>query len=454
MTKLPLRILIADDEENILAGLGKVLRAEGYEVATAPNGTAACETAEREQPQLALLDLTMPDISGIEVLRRLKGAAPATRVIIMTAYASAETAVEAMKLGALDYLIKPFATEELRLQVRRVADELALSRENIALKRQIELAGDGEIIGEAPEFLAALELARRVAAGDTTVLVIGETGTGKEIVAREIHRRSPRESGPFLALNCGAIPETMLERELFGHEKGAFTGADATRPGLLEAASDGTIFLDEVSELPPALQVKLLRVIEGHDFMRLGGIRPVKVRTRFVAATNRDLRRATSEGKFREDLFHRLNVVAVTLPPLRERGADAVLLARHFLGRLAAEKGKRFAGLAPDADEAIRAYPWPGNVRELRNVIERAVILGEGGTLDAGALRLEPPHAQAGDLPPALSGLPLKEAREAFEKAFIERALGAEGGNVSRTAARIGLDRKNLEDKLRKYGLK
>jgi len=453
MNAAAFRILIADDEESIRSGLGAVLKSEGYEVITASGGAEACEAAERETVHIALVDLTMPDMNGIEVLKCLKERSPGTRVIIITAYASAETAVEAMKQGALDYLIKPFTTDELKLQLRRAVGEVALAAENQAMRREFALRFSEEIVGEDGAFKAALALARRVAADTAIILITGETGTGKELVAREIHSASRCFSGPFLAINCAAIPETMLERELFGHEKGSFTGADAARPGLIEAAADGTLFLDEIGEMPPSLQVKILRVIEGLDFLRIGGTKPVRVHARFVVATNRDLPKLAAEGKFREDLFYRLNVINVKLPPLRERGNDIGLLAKHFLAKFAAEKGKKGMTLSPGAATKLQAYPWPGNVRELKNVIERAVILGQDGELAADSLALEP--AAGGDAAaPDLSALSFREAHDAFEKSFIARCLKANRGNISKTAERIGLDRKNLEDKIRKYGLK
>jgi len=447
------RILIADDEQSIRSGLKSILESEGYEVFTVPGGATAVEVAEREGVHLALVDLTMPDLSGIEVLKRMKKRLPETRVIIITAYASAETAVQAMKLGALDYLIKPFVTDELKLQVQRALREMAVERENEALRMQVSRTTENEMVGKAPGFLSAVAMARRVGKDTVTVLITGETGTGKELVAREVHRASKRSGGPFLALNCAAVPDTMMERELFGHEKGAFTGADTMRPGLIEAAADGTLFLDEIGEMPLALQVKLLRIIDGQDFMRLGGTRPVKVHSRFVVATNRNLAKLVKEGKFREDLYHRLNIVNVVLPPLRERGNDIILLAKYFLEHFSTQKGIDEMMLANCAAKKLRAYRWPGNVRELKNVMERAVILSTGKKLVAEALVLDGPSEGAEDQPD-WGKMSLKNARDAFEKSFIARALADCGNNVSKTSTRIGLDRKNLEDKLKKYRLK
>jgi len=449
------RILVADDEPSIVSYLKDVLTEDGYAVVTASSGSEACEVAEREQVHLALVDLMMPGLSGMEVLKRVRERMPATRVIIMTAFATVDTALEAMKQGALDYLIKPFSIDELKLQIRRALSEVALVRENRELKREVERStAGGTLVGESPAFLKAVEQARKFAEGDTTVLILGETGTGKEMIAREIHRASPRKTGPFLALNCGALPESLLERELFGHEKGAFTGADSTRPGLLEAATDGTLLLDEIVEMPPSLQVKLLRILEGHEFMRLGGTRPIKSRVRFLAATNQNPDKAVAARRLREDLYFRINVVSVTLPPLRERGGDIGILARHFLELFAREKGGRVCELSKEALERLAGYRWPGNVRELRNVIERAVILCSGPRIEAAELNLGAPVTAEASPLSAWMSLSYGEAKKRFEKEYIGRALDAVGGNISRAAARTGLDRKNLKGKIREHGLK
>jgi len=457
VTPVPgVRVLVADDEQDLVAILKKVLEEEGHTVVTATNGREALAVADREQPDLILVDLTMPDISGLEVLRSLREHDPDSRVIIMTAFATAETAVEAMRQGALDYLIKPFSLEELKIQVRRVAGELSLERENRALRRELARREPaGETVGNSPGLLAAVELARRVANEETPVLVQGETGTGKELIARAIHHGGRRAAGPFVALNCGAVAETLLERELFGHEKGAYTGADQAGAGVLEAAAGGTLLLDEIGEMSPALQVKLLRVLDGAPYQRVGGTRPVQCRARFIAATNKDLAREVEAGRFRRDLFYRLNVVTISLPPLRDRGDDVVAIASHFLSRLGADRGRPTLGLDEGAARTLRSYRWPGNVRELRNVLERAVLLTEGTTLTAADLRLGPaPAASPPGNATAWDGLPLREARDAFERDYLARALAAAGGNITKAAVRIGLDRKNLEDKLRKLGLK
>jgi len=451
------RILVADDEASILSFVKKALTDEGYKIFTASGGKEACDIAAKEDLHLALLDLVMPDLSGMEVLKFIRTNSPSTRVMLMTAFATAETAVEAMKEGALDYLIKPFALDEMKMQVRRALTEAALVAENAALRREIERrAGAPDIIGESAPMREMLGLISRVAGTDTTVLISGESGTGKELVARALHNASARRAGPFLAVNCGAIPETLLERELFGNEKGSFTGADALRPGLLEAASEGTLLLDEIGEMPTPLQVKLLRVLEGHEFLRVGGTRPLKSRVRFLSTTNRDLKRFVAEGKFREDLFYRLNVVNIKMPPLRERGNDVIMLAKRFLERFAREKGRPVMDFSKCALKAMQDYRWPGNVRELQNVIERAVILCEGSEVTASDLALAPPQGATPGAGQALdlTGLPWREARESFEKTYLSRVLSECGGNISKAAERIGLDRTNLQDKAKKYGLR
>ncbi len=454
MSPAHVRILIADDEASIGTYLRDVLAEEGYRVTLVGGGLEAVAAAEREAPHLLITDLVMPDLGGLEVVKRVKERLPETRVLVMTAFAAVETAIEAMKLGALDYLIKPLATDELKHHVRRALAELTLAREVEVLKREVQRSGGAQpLLGDAPAMVEVRALIGRLAAGDSTVLVRGETGTGKELVARALHASGPHRSGPFLAVNCGAIPESLLERELFGNERGAFTGADMLRPGLLEAAADGTLFLDEIGEMPPALQVKLLRVLEGHEFLRLGGTRPIRARVRFVAATNQDLPKAVAERRFRQDLFYRLNVMAIDLPPLRDRDGDIALLSRHFLERAAGSRGRRLTGFSADALARLAGYAWPGNVRELRNVIDRAALLAAGPEVTAADLRLDAGGAGAAGLKPLLA-IPFQEAKKRFERAYLEAALKAAHGNISRAAAATGIERSNLKDKLRTHKLK
>ncbi len=454
MTAGPARILVADDERSIATYLRDALAADGYEVVAADGGSSAIREAERLVPHLLLVDLMMPDLGGLEVLKAVRDRLPSCRVIVMTAYATVETAIEAMRHGALDYLIKPLSTDELRHHVRRALAEVSLAREVEVLKREVERTGSARgLLGESAAMRRVRDLIGRIAPDAATVLIRGETGTGKELVARALHAAGPRRTGPFLAVNCGALPESLLERELFGHERGAFTGADATRPGLLEAAGDGTLFLDEIGEMPGALQVKLLRVLEGHEFLRIGGTRPLRSRARFLAATNRDLAEAVKERRFREDLYYRLNVLSVELPPLRDRDGDVALLAGHFLASHAASRARRITGITPEGLAVLAAHRWPGNVRELRNVIERAALLGDGPLLTVEDLRLAPggagmPHGMG-----EVFEVPFKEAKRRFERAYLDAALRAAGRNITRTAARTGIERNNLKDKLRHHGL-
>jgi two-component system response regulator AtoC len=451
------RILVADDESSIVSFVRKALSDEGYAVCTASGGKEAVELATREQPHLALLDLMMPDMSGLDALKLIRSSSPSTRVMIITAFATAETAVEAMKQGALDYIIKPFSLEEIKLQVRRALAEVELSRENVALKEELERTRpERPIIGESAALKKSLEMVEKLAGDASTVLVVGETGTGKEMVARALHRKGAarRKGGPFLAINCGALSESLLERELFGHEKGAFTRADSSRGGLLEAAGEGTLFLDEIAEMSPNLQVKLLRVLDGNEYMRVGGTRPLRCHARFIAATNKALGSLVKEGKFRQDLYYRLNVVTITLPPLRDRERDVHLLADCFLERSSRAHGRTGLTFAPAARDALSAYQWPGNIRELENVIERVTMLAKGPVIEAADLMLESTGKAENLMLEAWCSLPHSEARDVFERFYIAKVLKACGGNITRTAERIGIDRKNLEDKIRKHGLK
>lgn len=450
-----MRILVADDEPSIVSYLKDILTEEGYQVVTASGGAEAGEKAEGEQVHLALVDLVMQDMSGLEVLKRIRERAPSTRVIIMTAFGTVETAVEAMKQGALDYLIKPFSNDEIKLQVRRALSEVSVTRENRALKREVARHSSNEdMIGTSPAIREVKDLIQRVADSNTTVLILGETGSGKELVARALHRQSSRHAGPFLAINCSALPEALLEREFFGHERGAFTGADAMRPGLLEAAEDGTLLFDEIAEMPQPLQAKFLRVLEGHEFLRIGGTRPIKSRVRFIASTNQDLGKAVAEKRFREDLYYRLNVVAIKLPALRQRGEDILALAEHFLRLFGSEKGRRIEGFSPDAKKALLQYSWPGNVRELKNVIERSVILCLGRHVEPSDFQLEPALTGSGSALGTCMSLPYQEAKKSFERTYLTNMLKSCGGNISQAASRMGLYRQNLQTKLKSLGIK
>ncbi len=370
------RILAVDDEPSMRELLSIVLRREGYEVLLAENGRAAIDLLEREQIDLMISDIKMPDMSGVDVLRAAKKIDRDIIGIMITAFASTETAVEALRMGAYDYVSKPFNVDELKLKVRDAIEQRKLRRENILLKRTLQTTHQfSNIIGRSEPMLAVFKLIETIAPTNSTVLVTGESGTGKELVARAIHFNSLRRDRPFVAVNCGALTETLLESELFGHMRGAFTGADSNKKGLVEVAEKGTIFLDEISEMSPKMQVKLLRVLQERKYRRVGGTDEMTADIRIIAATNRDLQTRVREGTFREDLFYRINVIPVALPPLRQRREDIPLLAEHFLPRLSELMGKSIRGISAEAAEMLVAYDWPGNVRELQNALERATAL-------------------------------------------------------------------------------
>src|SRR5687767_8199753 len=367
------RILVVDDEPSMRDMLRIVLRRDGYDVVVAENGREALGVLERERVDLLLSDIRMADLSGVDVLRAARQMNRDIIAFMMTAYASTETAVEAMRLGAVDYFTKPFSMDELRLKVRQQFEASRLKQENVLLKRALNSSYSfSNIIGRSEPMLAVFKMIETIARTNSTVLITGESGTGKDLVARAVHYNSTRRDQPFVALNCGAIPETLLESELFGHMRGAFTGADQNKKGLLEAAERGTIFLDEIGETNSSMQVKLLRVLQDRRFRRLGGTEEVKADIRVIAATNQNLEQMVAEGRFREDLFYRINVILIHLPPLRERQEDIPLLAEHFLTKYATLMEKPVRSISHDAHALLAAYAWPGNVRELENAIERA----------------------------------------------------------------------------------
>jgi two-component system, NtrC family, response regulator PilR len=385
------RILVVDDEPSMREMLRIVLRRDGYDVKLAANGTEAFAILQRERVDLLLSDIRMPDVSGVEVLRAAKKANPDLVAFMMTAFASTDTAVEAMRLGAVDYFTKPFDMDELRLKVRRHLEAFRLKQENVLLKRVLNTTHEFcNIIGRSDAMLEMFKMVETIAKTSSTVLITGESGTGKDLVARAVHYNSLRREHPFVALNCGGLPETLLESELFGHMKGAFTGADTHKKGLVEVAERGTIFLDEIGEMSQTMQVKLLRVLQDRRFRRLGGTEEVQADIRVIAATNQDLQKMVAEGRFREDLYYRINVIQVHLPPLRERREDVPLLAEHFLAKYAKAAGRSVLGISNDAQELLSAYAWPGNVRELQNVIERIAV-------NSGSEPIQPE-----DLPPEI----------------------------------------------------
>jgi DNA-binding NtrC family response regulator len=390
----------------------------------------------------------MPGMDGLQVLEEAKKLQPELAVVIMTAYATVDTAVAAMKAGAYDYLVKPFDPEELSIMMQKIVSQQTLVRENAVLRQALKQEYRfRDLLSKSPAMQSVFELAKTAARSNSTILVLGESGSGKEVLARAIHAESPRAEGPFVAISCAALTETLLESELFGHEKGSFTGAIARRKGKFEVAHGGTLFLDEVGDIGPKLQLDLLRVLEDRRFHRVGGNDPIEVDVRIVAATNRDLRKAAAEGKFREDLFYRLNVIPILIPPLRQRREDVPLLVEAFVERLAIETKKRLDGVSPDAMNALMAYGWPGNVRELRNVLERGAVVSGGPVIQLADLGL-PTKA---DAPPKAGTL---ASLEEVEKRHVAAVLAHTGGNVSQSARILGIDRVTLYNKMRRYGIR
>jgi two-component system response regulator AtoC len=442
-------VLVADDDAVARDLLVEVLVREGYRVRAAAGGADAIRLAETEVFDVALIDLRMPDVDGLGVLARIRALDPAPPVFILTAFATIETAIEAIRHGAYDYLSKPFRVDEIKLALRRVLETQRLVRENREYRHELQSRyGVDRLIGQSPEMVAIYRLVARVAALDTTVLVQGETGTGKELVARAIHYASPRAERPFVAIDCAALPETLFESELFGHERGAFTGAVQSRRGLLETADGSTCFLDEISELPLGLQAKLLRVLQERVLRRVGGNEPIAVNLRLIAASNRDLRKRVEDGTFREDLYYRLNGVTVTMPPLRDRGADVPLLAHDFMQRYAAAAGKRLEGFAPETLGLLSGYRWPGNVRELEHAVERAVALARSTVILPEDL---PPEIRGESArPPELPAprMTLEEVKRWYVAAVLEET----GGNKVRAAELLGIDRRTLYRILEREG--
>ena len=448
------RILVVDDEPSMRELLGIMLRREGFEVLLAGSRAEAAEALSRGPVGMVITDVKLPDGDGIEILRHVKAAAPETCVVVMTAFGSTQTAVAAMKMGAHDYLIKPFDVEELKIVVRNALEKQQLQEENLRLKAQFRARhGLDQIIGVSPAMTAVFDLIRSVAPTGSTVLITGESGTGKELVAKAIHSLSGRHSRPFVSINCGALPETLLESELFGHVQGAFTDARRSRKGLFEAAHSGTLFLDEVSETTPSMQVKLLRALQEKRVRPVGGTAEVEVDVRVIAATNQRLEGFVRDGRFREDLYYRLNVIPIRVPPLRDRREDIPLLAEHFLKRCSREMGKSLTGISAQGMALLQGHAWPGNVRELENVIERAAAVEATEVVHPerliGALPGPPPAvfqlSQGFDLDRHLSGL---------EAGIVQQALAESGGRRGEAARRLGVSVRSLRYLIQKHGLK
>ncbi len=450
-----MKVLLVDDEMGILDSLRILFKGEGYGVLAARGGAEAIEFLSTEKPDLVVTDIRMPGTSGLEVLSHTRELDPEIPVILMTAQASLQSAVSAVNEGAYYYLQKPFSNEELLAICRRATEARVLKAENRALKKEIrrrDRGFEGRPIGTSRGFLEVVELAETVAPTDSTILLSGESGTGKEVIARYVHNLSARAEGAFFSINCGALPESLLESELFGHVKGSFTGAVKDKEGLLAAAKGGTFFLDEIGEMSPATQVKLLRALQEREVIPVGATDPVSVDVRIIAATNRDLEEEIRRGTFRSDLYYRLNVIALHLPPLKERREDIPLLTHHFLSKQAEkDPTKGLPEVTEAAKEALLAYDWPGNVRELENALERAAVVSDGLEIEPSHLPervTEPPGARLvnEDAPP-------NPPMEVIERAYIEWVLRAEGGNKSRAAEVLGIDPSTLYRKLNRYGL-
>ena len=454
------RILIVDDEPSMREMLRIVLRRDGYDVQLADSGREAIDQLRQNNFDLLLSDIKMPDVSGVDVLRAAKEINRDVVAFMMTAYASTSTAVEAMRLGAVDYFTKPFSMDELRLKIRQHLESHRLKQENVLLKKALKTRYEfSNIIGRSESMLEVFRMVETIAKTTSTVLITGESGTGKDLVARAIHYNSLRRERPFVALNCGGVPETLLESELFGHMRGAFTGADSNKKGLLEVAERGSVFLDEIGEMSAVMQVKLLRVLQERRFRRVGGLEELQADIRVIAATNQDLTKLIAEGRFREDLFYRLNVIPIGLPPLRERREDIPLLAEHFLGKYNEQMGKSIAGLSHEAMELLVAHDWPGNIRELENVVERAVALEATPAILPGSL----PPALTGDVvrvgAPVAESLPdsgfdLEAHVKEIEMSYIAAALKRANGVQVRAAELLGMSFRSFRYYVKKYNLR
>jgi len=447
----PVRILVVDDDEITCNLLEEVLSKEGYAVDKALNGQEAIEKGEKESYGVVLSDIRMLDVDGMEVLRAYRQRSPETIIIMMTAFGSIETAIRAIKEGAYDYVSKPFKLDEIKLTIQRSLEQKRLVEENIHYRQELITKYKLEnIVGRSPQMLQVYKTIARVAESRSTVLITGESGTGKELIARAIHFNSPRSPRPFVAVDCSSLAESLLESELFGHVRGAFTGAVTTKKGLFEEADRGTCFLDEISNISLAIQAKLLRVLQEHEIKRVGGTETIKIDVRMVAATNQNLEELVAEKRFREDLFYRLNVVSIHLPSLRERPEDIPLLADHFLNKYATQNNKPICRISPDAMDVLTRYRWPGNVRELENVIERAATLSNTNLIIPADL---PRRLQVELSQNAISSLPSSLPLSELEKLYIQKVLEETGGNKKKAADILGIDRRTLYRMATRLGL-
>src|SRR6266481_5407021 len=451
------RVLIVDDEKSMRDLLSITLEKEGSDVSVAAGGEPAIEMLHRDSVDVVITDLRMPKVDGLQVLRAAKEISPDTTVIMITAVASTESAVEAMKLGAYDYITKPFKLDEVNLIVRNALERKRLRDENLYLRRQLETQHRFEnIIGKSGRITEVFDTIRKIADSPSTAMITGESGTGKELVARAIHFNSFRRDKPFVSVNCGAIPEGLMESELFGHVRGAFTGAVANKVGLFSAAEAGTLFLDEITEIPPLLQVKLLRAIQLREIRRVGDTKDIKIDVRLIAASYRGLEGAVEEGILREDLFYRLNVIPIQLPPLRDRREDIPLLVAHFLQKFGKELGKDVRGVAPEAMTVLERYHWPGNIRELENVLERAIVLGAGEILEVDSLPASvrfagPDRRVTGALEIPDDGLDLEATLDDLESRYLQRALDRTGGVQTKAAELLKMTFRQFRYKLQKH---
>jgi DNA-binding NtrC family response regulator len=443
-------IVVADDEKNIREGLAEALSIEGYRALPAQDGEEALRLVESEDADLVITDLRMPKLSGTEVLKTVASHYPGIPVIVLTGHGTIEDAVSAMRSGAFDFLTKPVNLDHLSILVKRALETREMARKNRELEAEVEAQRrSSSIVGKSAGMKKVFELVRRVAPTRASVLVTGESGVGKELVADAIHNLSPRRDGPLVKVHCAALAESLLESELFGHEKGSFTGAQARKRGRFELADKGTLFLDEIGEINQNVQIKILRVLQEREFERVGGEESVEVDVRIIAATNRDLKEEIRKGTFREDLYYRLNVVNIEVPPLRDRRDDIPLLAMAFLREFAQENGKKLEGFDPKARQALYSYPWPGNVRELRNTVESAVVMAGSGLVGLDDM---PPNVRSSGEERDVR-VPIGSTLEQAEKILIRETLAAQGGNKSRTAEVLGIGRKTLYQKIEEYGI-